>query len=121
MTTNAAYDNTSHRTFRVQGGIYSTDDSGASSDNFIIAQNTAKWGPDNEPVFTVLGHYSSEGLPPAAEAALQQDRFAEWLQEEAVALAEKQNLVPENTILCIVSGAFLSCVLMGAEGIKCLY
>ena len=115
MTTNTINKGTSHRTFRVQGGIYTTDDSGGSSNDFIIAQNTAEWGPNNEPTFTVLGHYSSEGLPAAADAALQQDRYHEWLQNEAVTLAEKQKLVPENTILCIVSGAFLSCALMGAK------
>jgi len=125
MTTNTSYDNTSHRTWNVQGGIYTTDDSGggiyttddsgATHNHFIIAQNTAEWGPNNEPAFMVLGHYSSESLPPAAEDALHADRFAEWLQEEAVALAEKQNLVPADTVLCITCNAFFSCILVGGK------
>ena len=115
MTTNTSYDNTSHRAWNVQGGIYTTDDSGATHNHFIIAQNTAEWGPNNEPAFMVLGHYSSESLPPAAEDALHADRFAEWLQEEAVALAEKQNLVPADTVLCITCNAFFSSTLVGGQ------
>jgi len=115
MTTNTSYDNTSHRTWNVQHGTYKTDESGASYDHFIIAQNTAKWEANNNPTFMVLGHYSSEDLPPAAENALHDDRFAEWLQEEAVALAEKQNLVPADTVRCITCNAFFSCVLVGGE------
>ena len=109
MTTNTSYDNTSHRTWNVQHGTYKTDDSGASTDHFVIAQNTVMT------TFMVLGHYSSEDLPPAAEDALHDDRFAEWLQEEAVALAEKQNLVPTDTVLCITCNAFFSCVLVGGK------
>ena len=106
-------DNTAHRTWNVPQGIYKTLDNGASSDWFIVAQNIAEWGPDFKPTFTVLAHYTSEDLTDALAEAEEHDNFYECLQDQAIALANQQKLVPENTVLLILSNAFYSSVIGG--------
>jgi hypothetical protein len=100
---------TSHRTWTAQGGGYATDDTGATTDFFIIAQHTDKWGLNGTPTFEVLGHFSSEDDWGATDEA----NWESWLQDHAVALAKKHGLEPQHTVLTIVSNAFYSNTLFG--------
>ena len=99
----------SHRTWTAQGGGYATDDTGATTDFFIIAQHTDKWGLNGTPTFEVLGHFSSED----DWGETNEENWESWLQDRAVALAQKLGLDPQHTVITIVSNAFYSNTLFG--------
>ena len=102
---------TNYRAWNVLNGSYSTEDSAATTDWFVLAQLTDQWGPNHAPTFKVLGHISSED-----EGVNECENWGWWLQNHAIFLAQKQGLDPQHTVLIIVTNpAFGGNALLGSE------
>ena len=93
---------TSWRNWKVKNGLYATDNSGEVT-HWLLVANThqgAKW--------QVLGMYCTEDDLYCFDynSGDPWDKWACFLQDEAVRLAEKKGLVPEDTglLICVQEG-----------------
>ena len=98
---------TSWRNWKVKNGLYATDNSGAVTGWFLLAVTSPgvkdTHHAETQAGWIVLGAYCSEDDLYCFDynSGDPWDKWACFLQDEAVRLAEKKGLVPEETTLLI--------------------